>query len=145
MRRRHKINSTLRQRWVLFNGKYEHHCKMESFNFNELPEVVRQLFEKVELIVSLLERVDPNKESESDLLNIEEAAAFLKISVAALYTKVSRKEIPYSKPGKRLYFNKLDLKEWIGLGKRKTIAELEQMANVLPYRNRFRRAIRRER
>jgi excisionase family DNA binding protein len=115
---------------------------MEPFNFNELPEVVRQLFEKVEQIALALERLEPKNEQENDLLNIEEAAEFLKVSVAALYTKVSRKEIPFSKPGKRLYFNKVDLKEWIRSGSRKTMADLEQMAELLPYRKRFRPAFR---
>ena len=116
---------------------------MEPFNFNELPEVVRQLFEKVERIEILLERLEPKKETESELLNIEEAAALLKVSVAALYTKVSRQEIPFSKPGKRLYFSKTELKEWVRLGKRKTINELQQMTDIQPYRTRFRPAIRR--
>jgi excisionase family DNA binding protein len=115
---------------------------MEPFNFNELPEVVRQLFEKVEQIALSLERLEPKDEQDNDLLNIEEAAEFLKVSVAALYTKVSRKEIPFSKPGKRLYFNKVDLKEWIRSGSRKTVTDLEQMAELLPYRKRFRPAFR---
>lgn len=116
---------------------------MEPFNFNELPEVVRQLFEKVERIEFFLERLEPKQETDHELLNIEEAAAFLKVSVAAVYTKVSRQEIPFSKPGKRLYFNKADLKEWIRLGKRKTVKDLEQIITIQPYRSRFRPAIRR--
>lgn len=117
---------------------------MEPFNFNELPDVVRRLFEKVERIELILEHLEPKSADENELLNIEEAATFLKVSVAALYTKVSRKEIPFSKPGKRLYFNKSDLKEWAKLGKRKTIAELEQITPIhYPNRNRFRPATRR--
>ncbi len=118
---------------------------MEPFNFNELPEVVRQLFEKVEQIALSIERLEPKADQETELLNIEEAAAFLKVSVGALYSKVSRKEIPFCKPGKRLYFNKIDLREWIRLGKSKTIADLEQMAEAGPYRNRFRPAFRQRR
>jgi len=116
---------------------------MELFNFNELPEVVRQFFEKVERIEILLERLEPKQENENELLNIEEAAALLKVSEAALYTKVSRQEIPFSKPGKRLYFNKTELKEWVRLDKRKTITELQQMTDIQPYRTRLRLAIRR--
>ena len=88
---------------------------MEPFNFNELPEVVRQLFEKVERIEILMATLEPKEPDENELLNIEEAAKFLKVSVAALYTKVSRQEIPVNKPGKRLYFNRTDLKEWISV------------------------------
>jgi excisionase family DNA binding protein len=115
---------------------------MEPFNFNELPEVVRQLFEKVERIEALMAELEPKEPDENEILNIEEAAEFLKVSVGALYTKVSRQEIPYSKPGKRLYFNRIDLKEWIRLGKRKTLTEIRQDAVIQPYRNRLRPAIR---
>lgn len=116
---------------------------MEPFNFNELPEVVRQLYEKVERIELLLEKLDPHKADKNELLNIEEAAAFLKVSVAAVYTKVSRQEIPYSKPGRRLYFNKTDLKKWIANGKRKTIEELMKSNNHHTTRVKLRPALRR--
>lgn len=116
---------------------------MEPFNFNELPEVVRQLFEKVERIELILEKFEPKQEVENELLNIKEAAEFLKVSVAAIYTKVSRQEIPFSKPGKRLYFNRSELNEWVRLGKRRTITELAKTAEILPYRYRTRPALRR--
>ena len=115
---------------------------MEPFNFNELPEVVRRLFEKVERLELLLERLEPPKEEDNQLLTIEEAAAFLRVSVAALYTKVSRKEIPFSKPGRRLYFDKAELKEWVKLGKRKTANELIQLNEPYFKRQQLRPAIR---
>lgn len=132
----------------LFGSSQAEYCNpkeldMEPFNFNELPEVVRQLFEKVERIEVLLARLEPREPDENELLNIEEAAAFLKVSVAALYTKVSRQEIPFCKPGKRLYFNRIDLKEWVRLGKRKTVSELMRHTDHSPYRTRFRPAVRR--
>lgn len=101
---------------------------MESFNFNELPEVIRQLFEKVEEIERMVLKLQP-LEKENELLNIKEAAEFLKVSVASLYTKVSRKEIPVSKPGKRLYFNRNDLKEWVKLGKKKMSNEIRPISD----------------
>jgi excisionase family DNA binding protein len=84
---------------------------MEPFNFNELPEVVRLLFEKVESIEQIILSLKPAESGTEDLLNVVEAAAFLKISEASLYSKVSRKEIPFSKPGKRLYFSRNELQE----------------------------------
>src|ERR1700760_967702 len=97
---------------------------MEPFNFDKLPEVVRLLFEKVESLEILLQKLQPQNEAEHEFLNIQEAAEFLKITLPALYTKVSRKEIPVSKPGKRLYFKRSELQEWINLGRRNTAAEL---------------------
>jgi len=91
---------------------------MEPFTFDRLPEVVRQLFEKVEHIELLLQELKIKPE-ENNILNLTEAAEFLKISPGALYTKVSRREIPSSKPGKRLYFDKDELKKWIKLGRKR--------------------------
>jgi len=84
---------------------------VEPFSFDKLPEVIRQLFEKIERIELLLQNLQPQT-AEDTLLTLAEAADFLKTSSAALYTKVSRGEIPFSKPGKRLYFNKDELKKW---------------------------------
>lgn len=97
---------------------------MEPFNFNELPEVVRRLFEKVEHIENMLFNLETKDEGENDILTIEEAAHFLKVSVQALYNRVSRNEIPVSKPGKRLYFRKSELQEWINGGKKTTLRQI---------------------
>jgi excisionase family DNA binding protein len=103
---------------------------MEPFGFDKLPEIVRQLFEKVEHIEKMLQKFELKVIEENQLLNVSEAADFLKISTASLYTKVSRKEIPVSKPGKRLYFVKAELQEWVKLGQRKTSAEISHDANL---------------
>ncbi|RFZ91065.1 DNA-binding protein [Mucilaginibacter conchicola] len=97
---------------------------MDPFNFNELPEVVRLLFEKLEQVESLVINLQPKNEEENELMNVQEAAQFLKISVASLYTRVSRNEIPVSKPGKRLYFNRTELIDWIRGGRKKTLTEI---------------------
>ena len=101
---------------------------MEPFSFEKLPEVIRILFEKVEHIEELLQDLQPKDPNENELLTIQEAAEFLKVSVAAIYTKVSRQEIPVSKPGKRLYFNKCELKKWIIASRKKTVTEIRKEA-----------------
>lgn len=101
---------------------------MEPFSFEKLPEVIRVLFEKVERIEELLQGLQPQDAKENELLTIQEAAEFLKVTTAALYTKVSRQEIPVSKPGKRLYFNRTDLKKWIIASRKKTVEEIRKEA-----------------
>jgi len=54
-------------------------------------------------------------------LKREQAAEFLSLSVPTLYTKVSRKEIPVNKRGKRLYFSMVELSEWVRSGRKKTV------------------------
>lgn len=114
-------------------------CGMEPFNFNELPEVVRLLFEKVELIEQIVLNFKPVITVKDDLLNVKEAAAFLKITEASLYTKVSRKEIPFSKPGKRLYFSKSELQDWISSSRHKTTDEIRSKLSKAnsKFNNRF--------
>ena len=106
--------------------EFDNHISMEPFNFDKLPEVVRQLFEKVENLEILISEMQPKAENVNDFLDIHEASEFLKITVASLYTKVCRRQIPYNKPGKRLYFNKTDLIKWLGTSRKKTAEEITQ-------------------
>lgn len=62
------------------------------------------------------------------ILNVREAAAFLKLKITTLYEKTSRKIIPHFKKGNKLYFNKEDLEEWIKSGKVNTRQEVESKA-----------------
>ena len=61
--------------------------------------------------------------------NIQEAADFLGLSVPTMYSKVSRREIPFMKQGKRLYFSRAELLEYLKQGKRKSNAEIEKEAD----------------
>lgn len=103
---------------------YQNELTMETFGFEKLPEVVRQLFEKVERIESMLEKLHPSEEDKDELFNIQQAADYLKVSVQSIYAKVSRLEIPVRKPGKRLYFSKAELRSWVDHSRRKTAGEL---------------------
>ncbi len=63
------------------------------------------------------------------LLTIQQAADFLKLSVPTIYSLVSRSEIPVSKKGKRLYFSEQELTAWIKGGRKKTLQELSAEAD----------------
>lgn len=58
-----------------------------------------------------------------DLLTIEQAADFLSLSVPTIYAKTSAKSIPFMKRGKRLYFSRTELMEYLKAGRSKTRAE----------------------
>jgi len=60
---------------------------------------------------------------QDELLTIEQAAAFLSLSVPTLYTKTSTGQIPFMKRGKRLYFSRVELMEYLKAGRHKTRAE----------------------
>lgn len=73
-----------------------------------------------------LYKTDP--ETKDTLLNAEQAAKFLSLSITTLYIKVSRNELPVMKRGKRLYFSLTELEEYIKAGRKKTAKEIEEEA-----------------
>lgn len=98
---------------------------MENLTFNELPQAVTQLFDKLESIEKLLLQKQASPQIEEDeIWTIQQAGEFLNLSVPTLYGYVHRSEIPVSKGPKRLYFSKKDLTEWIKQGKQRTKAEI---------------------
>jgi len=103
---------------------------MEPFGFDKLPEIVRQLFEKVEHIEALLFKLHHDQEAREKFLSVKEAADYLKITVPALYSLASRRQIPVKKPGKRLYFLNTELDEWIKAGSLKTNDEIAREAEA---------------
>lgn len=53
------------------------------------------------------------------LLTIQQAAELLHLSVPTLYSKVSKRELPCMKRGKRLYFSQNELVEYVKHGGKK--------------------------
>lgn len=97
--------------------------------FESLPTAVNQLFEKLESIETLLKSKGPNQtEDPNKLLNLEEASVFLSLAKPTIYALVSRKEIPFMKKGKRLYFTKSELFEYVKEGRKRTIDEIADNA-----------------
>jgi excisionase family DNA binding protein len=89
---------------------------MNNYSFDSLPQVVQELNAKIDNITSLLQSAKQNV-PQSDLLTIKDAAKFLNLSLPTLYGKVSRREIPFMKRGKRLYFSRMELTDYIKSGK----------------------------
>jgi excisionase family DNA binding protein len=104
---------------------------MEKLTFNELPQAITQLYDKLSRIEQLL--IEKNSESiqEADqLLTIQQVSEMLSLSVPTIYGLVSRAEIPCMKKSKRLYFSKEELIAWIKVGRKKTTSEIEAEANA---------------
>ncbi|MCX2429929.1 helix-turn-helix domain-containing protein [Pedobacter sp. GR22-10] len=100
---------------------------MDNVSFETLPKVVQEIRDKLIKIESLFQNLKSFPEAEDGFLNITEAAKFLELTESTLYGKVCRMEIPVNKKGKRLYFEKTVLKEWVLSGKRKTKDDISEM------------------
>lgn len=100
---------------------------IENLTLEALPNAVSQLSKKLENIERLLIEKSNQQSSESteQLLTVQEAGQFLSLSVATIYSKVSKGELPFMKRSKRLYFSSTELMEYIKEGRKKTNAEIE--------------------
>lgn len=101
---------------------------MNTSFLTSLNEQEFKTFLKAAIREILEEQLTQAKPKLPDILNIGEAAAFLKLKITTLYEKTSRKIIPHFKKGNKLYFNKDELEAWIKTGKVSTRQELETKA-----------------
>lgn len=61
-------------------------------------------------------------------LNVQQAADLLDVTTATVYDLVHKRRIPNHRPGKRLYFLRSELMDWIRNGRRTTTDELTASA-----------------
>jgi excisionase family DNA binding protein len=81
-------------------------------------------------ILKAVRNEQPTTEQPEQLLTIQEAAEFLSLTVPTMYSKVSKGELPVMKRGKRLYFSRTELMEYIKEGRKKSNAEIKQEAEA---------------
>lgn len=66
---------------------------------------------------------------QKEVLNFNEAAEYLELSLSHLYRLTSTKQIPHFCPqGKKLYFNRQELDAWLQRNRQTTTEEIEKIA-----------------
>lgn len=104
--------------------------------FNDLPKAIVELQESVnEIKQLLLQKTEDTKSDSDELLTVEDTAKFLSLSVPTIYGLISKGDLPMMKRGKRCYFSKKELIEYLREGRRKTNSEIEREANNRTKRN----------
>jgi excisionase family DNA binding protein len=104
---------------------------MENIIFTQLrvSEIRSLLREELEsYFKTQKDRVRNNPPQTEKLLTVQEAAAYLSLSVATIYSKVSRNELPFMKRGKRVYFTQMELLDYLKDGRNKSNEEIEEEA-----------------
>jgi len=81
-------------------------------------------------ILKAVQNNNPTTDQPEQLLTIQEAAEFLRLTVPTMYSKVSKGELPVMKRGKRLYFSRTELLEYLKGGRKKSNAEIEAEAKA---------------
>ena len=83
-----------------------------------LKKEIRRLIEGA-VKKAILRNLNLDDDHNSSFLDVNQAADFLGIAKATLYGKCCNLLIPHFKKGKKLYFDKVELLEWLKSGKRK--------------------------
>lgn len=84
------------------------------------------ILEKLERIEKLLET---QQAMQKQVLNFNDACIYLELSQSHLYKLTSTGSIPHYKPnGKKLYFNRQELDNWLLRNRSNSIHEIEQEA-----------------
>lgn len=107
----------------------------QSLTFNDLPEVISRLVDKVESLETALLRhmSSADKVPAADKhqpLTVREACDFLRMPVATFYYKVERGEIPAVKQGKRYYIYRDELEHWLECGRKNAPALTAEQMNA---------------
>ncbi|MDR6464606.1 helix-turn-helix domain-containing protein [Chryseobacterium sediminis] len=103
---------------------------MAKYTFEMLPLLLEKIEVRLERIESLIQTAR-SKDLTDDYLSAKRAADMLNFTLATLYTKVCKGEIPSYKKGNRLYFSLVEIKDWIERGKKTSIDQIEQKAFII--------------
>lgn len=102
----------------------------DTLTFDQLPEAVTKMQEKLNKIEQLLLQRNEQSPEQDEIMSVGKAAIFLDLAVPTVYSKVCRKELPVNKRGKRLYFYRSELTEWIRSGRKRTAEEIMNEATA---------------
>lgn len=87
------------------------------------------MFKDIQIFKKLEELEELTLLSAKEMLTIDEASKYLGMSKDYLYIMTCKKQIPYYKPnGKRLYFKKTELNEWLQRNRVTPVEEAESSA-----------------
>lgn len=88
--------------------------QIKPLTFDQLPQMVNQLSEKIDSLQAIIQsQIPKTKNTEKDLMNLQEAADFLSLKKPTIYSKISRGEIPYMKDKHRVYFSRKELTDFL--------------------------------
>lgn len=106
----------------------------ENITFNDLPEVVAHLLNKVEgmeqLLRQLLEQPKQTRTDRHVPLTVDQACEYLSMPKATFYYKVGRGEIPAIKQGKCYYLYQDELDAWLETARKSSVPQTDDETNA---------------
>jgi excisionase family DNA binding protein len=74
------------------------------------------------------ERLNTTSAPEDDLITIDDASALIRLAKPTIYFLTSQSKIPVIKKGKRLFFSKIELLDWLKSGRIVTTEEINNQS-----------------
>ena len=109
------------------------------FNFElkmENPfEIILEKLEHIQNAISLIEK--KSAADEQKFLNIDQVSDFIGLSKSSVYGLTHKRIIPHYKNGKRLYFNKSEIVDWITSCKVVTNEDMRMNVDEYLFKNRI--------
>ncbi|BAX79287.1 helix-turn-helix domain-containing protein [Labilibaculum antarcticum] len=104
---------------------------VNEISFENLPKAVAHLVNEVEKLKLLVEKGQaPTLPQKRIPIGIEEACRVIGKAKPTIYALVQKRMLPCYKNGKKLYFFEDELLNWITSGKKKTLKEIENEAEI---------------
>jgi len=83
----------------------------------------------LEKLSQLEQKIDKQAILKKEVLNFNDACNYLDVSASHLYKLTSQKQVPHFCPqGKKLYFNRQELDDWLQRNRQSSEDEIEQAA-----------------
>lgn len=106
---------------------------------NPFEIIIKKLIAIERRLISVESKIDykPKTTDITEIMTLKQLSDYASLSKSLIYKLTSSREIPHSKRGKRLYFSKLEIDEWLLKQKIKTIDEIQnEVDNYLVRRKR---------
>jgi len=98
--------------------------------YDSLPKAVAYLIDEVTAIKQLVETHQTPVVEKRLPIGIDAACQIIGKAKPTIYALIHKRLLPCYKIGKKLYFFEDELIEWIGKGKKKTLAEISDEVNA---------------
>ena len=100
-------------------------------------EIINERLNVIEkLLIDIYSKpVNSNAIKQNDIMTIKELAGYIDISLSCIYKMTCNREIPCFKRGKRLYFKREEINEWVCKNRKKTMEEIEEEATAYILKN----------
>ena len=90
-------------------------------------ELILERLDRIEKAIQNLNHISDIPDV-NQIMNISEVAKYIKVAKTSIYGMTHRNTIPHYKNGKKLYFKKSDIDEWIFSKRIKTRNDIQEEA-----------------